>query len=122
MAFFNSGQELAKIFTPENQLGYEQQKYFGDGLKAMEAFQADIHQNLVEWAVGGKDTVFYKTKDFFYVFEKTVDDVPVIKMGRFSRSGLHRWDTWMNVHSCSVGKKFLTKHVDKRVELFNEGR
>ena len=123
--FFENAQTLAKLFTPENCLSYEQNKWFGDefGCKAIESFDNDIYQNLVEWAAEGK-SIYYRTKKYLYVYTRkqvSASGGEVIECTRFDRDSWRRWDTWMNIHSCGVGKEFLKNHKDKKVALFHQG-
>ena len=122
--FFDTPDTLAKMFTRPNRLNYEQSKWFdGRGLKAIEAFESDIRRNLVEWGIGG-NSIYYRTEMFWYDFAlTTTNDVKLITCTRYCNRSWQRVDTWMNLHSCSIGKKWLTQEPQKSkwIELFREG-
>jgi hypothetical protein len=103
--FFNEPLTLARLFTQPNRLNYAQQKWFDNrGLKAIEAFESDIKRNLIEWGYSG-DSLYYRTERFWYDYTVTnVDGTRIIECTRYCNNRWTRWDTWMNLHSTSVGK------------------
>lgn len=124
--FFHDSFPLAQMFTPEVRLKYMAEKFFDDpdfpGCKMIEAFAWDIRQNLVEWACS-ENEIYYRTEKYWYVYwiEK-VKGTPIIKCTRHSNTAWARWDTWMNLNSCCVGKDWLDQEPQKskRVLLFNQ--
>lgn len=122
--FFENPDTLAKMFTRPNVLNYEQAKWFDErGLKAIEAFESDIRSNLVEWGSAG-NSIYYRTERYWYDFSlRDTNDTKIIECIRYCNHRWSRWDTWMNLHSCSVGKKWLMKEPQKSkwVPLFREG-
>jgi hypothetical protein len=126
--FFNDGRVLAQLFTQDRFLSYEESKWFGDddypGCKAMEAFQADITTNLVEWGFDDDKVVFYRTKKYWYMFAVEAIDSKgpeVVMMHRFENGTTRKWSTWANLHSCSVGREFLMnpKQKAKKIPLYH---
>lgn len=126
--FFESPQQLAQMFTEQNQTG----KYmtcdnlfpddeFSGCMKPIEYFMADIINNLKSWSAD-QSAIFYKTKRCWYMFERNEQHPNVVNMSCFGISSWQRFDTWANLHSVeSLGKGFLAKHRDKRVPLFFSG-
>jgi len=119
--FFDHPLTLAKLFTAPNRLNYMQGKFFDDrGLKAIEAFESDIRRNLIEW--GAIDTtIYYRTERWWYDYHlATTQGCQIIECTRFCNNSFRRWDTWMNVGSCSVGKDWLKQEPQrsKWIELF----
>lgn len=118
--FFDTHYTLANLFTRPNRLNYMQGKYFDNrGLKAIEAFEADIKEDLQEWGYAG-DTLYYRTQRYWYTF--TLEGKGPIEITRFCNNSWQRVDTWMNVHSCTVGKEWLMKEPQKSkwIPLFRE--
>jgi len=116
--FFKDAQTFTALFTAENRLSYMEEKFFdARGLKAIEAFEGDIANNLIKWAFTD-NSIYYDCGQYWYCFT-LVPERKVVTCTRFERGTWKRWDTWMNAHSCYVGKKWLAeKHKDKYVTLF----
>ena len=115
-AFLNNATSLAMMFTP---LAWAP-KYLPTGFKPLEEFCSDIHNNLTEWAADG-NTVFYRTKDYWYIFEKIEEGelAGVVQMTRRPRNSWARLDSWANPPSVAfVGNEFLKEHLDKRIPVF----
>lgn len=114
--FFDSPGQLAQMFTQPNHHNPETQgKYLPSGLKPIEEFESDISYNLVAWSLSG-NTILYMTENFWYEVWK---EEGVIKLSRHGRGQFTRMDTWMNLHSCSIGKKFLKDKKDLFIPAFN---
>ena len=123
--FFDNPLKLARLFTNPNRLNYQETKWYDGkrGLKAIEHFMEDIHNRLECWSYAGK-TVYMATSRFWYDFTLTeVDGVKIIECTRYCNNTWRRWDTWMNVHSCTVGKEWLMQEPQKSkwIPLFREG-
>ena len=122
--FFDHPYTLAKLFTSPNRLNYMQGKFFDDrGLKAIEAFESDIKYDLMEWGYSG-NSLYYRTKQFWYDYTLTnVDGTPIIECTRYCNNTWERVDTWMNLHSTSIGKEWLMQEPQKSkwIPLFREG-
>lgn len=124
--FFDTPFNLAQLFTRPNRLRYQRAKWFDSrGLKAIEAFQSDIRNSLIEWGCSG-DSIFYRTEHFWYDFTVTpvehTRELEILICTRYNNRTWERVDTWMNLHSCIVGKKWLMQEPQKSkwVKLFRE--
>ena len=112
--FFDHPHTLAKLFTQPNRLNYMQGKFFDSrGLKAIEAFDADIIENLQEWGYCG-DSIYLRTEQYWYDYSLKIDGkAKIIECTRYCNNTWERVDTWMNLHSCSIGKEWLMKDPQK---------
>lgn len=126
MAFFKHGHSLAQMFMGQKVIGKylpsENANIFFEGeifdgcMKPIEYFVNDIQHNLVEWSYEGED-IFYRTKKNWYHFSK---DGTLVTMTCYSNDSFNRIDSWANLHSVDyMGKEFLSKHMDKKVKLFD---
>lgn len=114
-AFFTDSIELIQLFSGTNILSYEESKFFEGGMKAIEAFAADIQQNLVQWSTD-KKVLLYKTNEYWYLAEpKDYMGSPVIIITRYSRTTYRRWTTWVNLSSVQdcIGKAWLLQEPQK---------
>ena len=123
MPFFNTPGQFASLFTEPNWHSYERHgKFSVDGMKPIEAFLNDIRNNLTEWSVD-RDSVFYKTKDHWYVFtlEREGELKGAVVMTRYDHGTWNRIDSWANPQSVAgVGKAWLSSEPQKskRVALY----
>lgn len=126
--FFNTGQQLAQIFTQyspagkyyHNNIMFPEEQFSGC-MKPIEYFMNDIHKNLIEWACDSKN-IFYKTKLNWYMFCINEEHKTLINMSCFSNSSWERVDDWANKSSVDcLGKEWLLNDLNKykRVNLFN---
>lgn len=116
--FFDSGIMLAQMFTEENREGKFMHdpildKQFPGCMKPIEYFSNDIRTNLVQWTTTGKDAqtvVYYKTTNYWYVFEQDRKHAGLIWMRRFGNQSWARSDSWANKSSISdLGNDWLKK-------------
>lgn len=128
MAFFKSGHNLAQMFMGQSVVGkylpstnidiFFKGEIFDVCMKPIEYFVNDIKFNLVEWGSEGND-IFYRTKMNWYHFHFNKED-KLVTMTCYSNTRFARIDSWANLHSVEdMGKEFLSKHLDKRVKLFD---
>ena len=81
-----------------------------NGMKPIEAFENDIWFNLLKWCPNG-NSIFYETYDYWYQY---FWDGKIIRCARHRKLTDERIETWMNLHSCSVGKDWLKKPMQKK--------
>jgi len=116
--FFTKVSMLASIFTNSKQINIEDHsKYLKNGSKPVEEFCSDIVKDLVQWS-SDYDTTYYKTKDFWYAFQKIGK---VVKMTRYEFNSFNNISDWVNLYSIKdlIGKNFLINHLDKRSKLYD---
>lgn len=123
--FFENPLTLAQMFTQPNRLSYEEAKWYDSkrGLKAIEHFDYDIKNRLVEWGYSG-ESIYLRTERYWYDYTlRDVDGAKIIECIRYCNRTWRRWDTWMNLHSNTVGKAWLMIEPQKSkwVPLFREG-
>jgi len=119
-AFFSHPHDLAKLFTADQPYNRERSgKYGVDGLKPIEAFCSDISNDLVMWSYEG-DSIWYRTKKFFYEFRLDRKE-NLVFMTRHGNGSWERIDDWANLSSVrDMGKSWLLKeHSDKFVQMFH---
>ena len=115
MAIFNDRRVFISALKSENQLSAQDAKFFGTpacfgdkymGTKLTEVSENDIRNNLIEWAVR-EDSVYYSTNFFIYIYTLVHIEPPIIEVAMIDKKTYERWDSWMNVHSCSAGREWL---------------
>jgi hypothetical protein len=124
--FFPYGMMLWHMYMKRHQLEHFRNtdmfgNEFPDITKDMEGVINDIHQNLVEWSTD-KVSVFYKTKNRWYMFSPSTEHNGLWEISVFSLSAWERTDTWANKSTIMfLGKEWLTKQPQrsKYVQLLN---
>jgi len=126
--FFHDKYQLAQMFTQENKSRYGETgkfedkyccEYEGIAMKPIEAFSNDISNNLQQWSYD-KENIYYRTKDYWYVFSPDKENKKIIYMTRFGINSWIRLDDFANLHSIvGITKEWLNTQKDKYIKLFN---